>query len=148
MFGHFVIIRFLLKELANLKNCLGFAKSLGNFCKFQSMTALFTLETHNNPEGKKICNICIQMMQEGSPMNKQVDLCLVRPVLGCIKERKIQVLKALIHEQQAELSETTHTVTVFPVLCFLCLAAVPLLSMSQISNDRRVCASCTKSACL
>lgn len=34
------------------------------------------------------------------------------------------------------------------LFCFLCPAAVPLLSMSQISNDRRVCAGCTKRACL
>ena len=59
------------------------------------------------------------------------------------KERKgTQVLKGQIVAQQEELSETTHAVTVFPVLCFLCPAAVPLLSMSQISDDRRVCAGC------
>lgn len=53
---------------------------------------------------------------------------------------------SLLHAQQAELSALS--ATVFPALSFLHPAAVPLLSTSQISNDRRVCASCTKRACL
>lgn len=37
---------------------------------------------------------------------------------------------------------------VFTVLCFLCPATVLLLSMSQILNDRCVCAGCMKEGCL
>lgn len=87
-------------------------------------------------------------------MNEQrADLHLVWPKsFGQHKKRREKknpkILKGLILAQQEELSETTHAATVFPVLCFLCPAAVPLLSMSQISNDRRVCAGCTKRACL
>lgn len=62
------------------------------------------------------------------------------------RAKRLNSPKALLRAQQAELSALT--ATVFPALSFLHPAAVPLLSMSQISNDRRVCASCTKKACL
>lgn len=61
-------------------------------------------------------------------------------------KKRPKSLKALLHAQQAELSALT--ATVFPALSFLHPTAVPLLSRSQISNDRRVFASCTKRACL
>lgn len=61
-------------------------------------------------------------------------------------QRRLKPPRALRHAQQAGLSALT--ATVFLALPFLHPAAVPLLSMSQISNDRRVCASCTKRACL
>ncbi len=174
VFGHFVIIRFPLKELANLQNWLGFAKSFDNFgnngrfaAHFHCITFLFTLGTnHDNfQKSTEFFSVGIQMLEsplelspdfKSSPfLNFSCEWTTSWFAFGVVKEfwaagkaRKTQILKGLILAQQEELSETTHAATVFPVLCFLCPAAVPLLSMSQISNDRRVCAGCTKRACL
>lgn len=92
-----------------------------------------------------------QMMEKEVPLHRLFPYHRADFTFGVAKEcgpcrKRPKSPKALLHAQQAELSALT--VTVFPALSFLHPAAVPLLSTSQISNDRRVCASCTKRACL
>lgn len=166
VFGHFVIIRFPLKELANLQNWLG----SDNFWNNGRFATHFQCITQNKPGWFPKVNKIIQHAHtdDAEKLSGTVSDFKCSPFQNFFyawttswfafggakefwaagKERKIQILKGLKLAQQEELSETTHAATVFPVLCFLCPAAVPLLSMSQISNDRHVCAGCTKRACL
>lgn len=118
---------------------------------FQKSTKLFSMRIQMMQKSsvEQSLTLNVHPFKTFSMHEQQVDLHLVGPKsFGLQEKRKIQILKGLKLAQQEELSETTHAATVFPVLCFLCPAAVPLLSMSQISNDRHVCAGCTKRACL
>lgn len=102
-------------------------------------------------EADRNCVLTFKLFLNSWKMNQQqVYFHLVCPKSFGLQEKggKTQFLMGLTLAQQEELSETTRAATVFPILCFLCPAAVPLLSMSQISNDRSVCAGCTKRACL
>ncbi|MED6270249.1 hypothetical protein CHARACLAT_008280 [Characodon lateralis] len=64
------------------------------------------------------------------------------------KKTKTKIPQGVILTQQEELSEKNSYNSSLPSSPYPVPAAVPLLSMSQISNDRCVCAGCTKRACL